>query len=251
MLAVEVIEDPAAAVVALDPVRSRLLSELAEPASAATLAGRLGIARQKINYHLRTLEEHHLVRVAEERTWGGLTERRMVATASSYIVSPVAMGAVAADPGRSTDRLSASYLIALAARIVREVKALLGRSEELDKRLPTLSVDTVIRFRSPADRAAFSRELAGAVTALAARYHDESAPGGGRIDWLWWRIRCREGRRDTFQGRLRSDYEREEGRVGTKVDCSRGRGGGDTGRGLGGYRYGARGLVVVRADGGG
>lgn len=52
MLAVEVIDDPAAAVVALDPTRSRLLSELAEPASAATLAGRLGIARQKINYHL-------------------------------------------------------------------------------------------------------------------------------------------------------------------------------------------------------
>src|SRR6267154_2034752 len=120
MLAVEVIDDPAAAVVALDPARSRLLSELAEPASAATLAGRLGIARQKINYHLRTLEEHQLVRVAEKRTWGGLTERLMVATASSYIVSPVAMGAVAADPGRSMDRLSASYLIALAARIVRE-----------------------------------------------------------------------------------------------------------------------------------
>jgi len=178
MLAVEVIDDPTAAVVALDPARSRLLSELAEPASAATLSGRLGIPRQKISYHLRTLEEHQLVRVAEERAWGGLTERLMLATASSYIVSPVAMGAVAADPGRSKDRLSASYLIALAARIVREVKALLGRSEELDKRLPTLSVDTVIRFRSAADRAAFSRELAGAVAGLAARYHDESAPGG-------------------------------------------------------------------------
>ena len=52
MLAVEVIDDPAAAAVALEPVRSRLLSELAEPASAATLAARLGIARQKVNYHL-------------------------------------------------------------------------------------------------------------------------------------------------------------------------------------------------------
>ena len=35
MLDVEVIEDPAAAAVALDPVRARLLAELAEPASAA------------------------------------------------------------------------------------------------------------------------------------------------------------------------------------------------------------------------
>ena len=98
MLAVEVIDDPAAAAVALDPVRSRLLSELAEPASAAALANRLGIPRQKINYHLRALESHDLVRVAEKRQWGGLTERRMVASAASYLVSPGAMGPVAADP---------------------------------------------------------------------------------------------------------------------------------------------------------
>ena len=178
MLALEVIEDPAAAVVALEPVRSRLLSELAEPASAATLATRLGIARQKVNDHLRALEAHQLVRVAEKRKWGGLTERMMVATAASYVISPGAMGAVAADPERKADRLSASYLIALAARIVREVKELLGRSEETDKRLPTLSLDTVIRFRSAVDRAAFSSDFTEAVAKLAARYHDASAPGG-------------------------------------------------------------------------
>ncbi len=175
---VEVIEDPAAATVALDPVRSRLLSELAEPASAAALAERLGLGRQKVNYHLRALEAHGLVRVAEKRKWGGLTERRLVATAASYMVSPGAMGPVATDPGRSADRLSASYLIALAARIVREVKQLLDRTEELDKRLPTLSLDTEIRFRSAADRAAFSQELTDAVMGLASRYHDASAPGG-------------------------------------------------------------------------
>src|SRR5260221_7222096 len=105
MLAVEVIDDPAAAVVALDPARSRLLAELAEPASAATLAGRLGMARQKINYHLRTLEQHRLVEVAEKRKLGGLTERLLVATAASYVVSPGAMGPVALDPCRAKDRL--------------------------------------------------------------------------------------------------------------------------------------------------
>src|SRR5215210_2879320 len=110
---VAVIDDPGAAIVALEPIRSRLLSELAEPASAATLATRIGMPRQKVNYHLRTLEAHQLVRVAEERQWGGLTERRMVATAASYVVSPSALGPAASDPGRSADRLSASYLIAL------------------------------------------------------------------------------------------------------------------------------------------
>src|SRR5262245_33594318 len=101
MLDVAVIDDPAAATVALDPVRSRLLAELMQPASAATLAERLGIARQKINYHLRTLEAHGLVEVAGKRQWGGLTERLMVATAASYLVSPIAMGPVATDPGRN------------------------------------------------------------------------------------------------------------------------------------------------------
>ena len=178
MLAIEVIANPAAAAAALEPVRSRLLSELAEPASAATLAGRLGIPRQKINYHLHALESHGLVRVAEKRRWGGLTERLLVATAASYVVSPSALGRAAADPDRTSDRLSANYLIALAARIVREVKDLLDRAKEANKRLPTLSVDTVVRFRSPADRAAFSEELAGTVAKLVSRYHDASVPGG-------------------------------------------------------------------------
>ncbi len=180
MLDVRVIEDPSAATVALDPVRSRLLSELRQPASAAALANRVGLARQKVNYHLRTLESHGLVRVASRKRWGGLTERRLVATASSYVVSPGALGPVAADPARGMDRLSASYLIALAARVVREVGQLLRRSEELDKRLATLSIDTEVRFRSTEDRAAFSSELTGAVAALVSRYHDESAPGGRR-----------------------------------------------------------------------
>ena len=178
MLDVEVIDDPAAAASALDPVRNRLLSELSEPASAATLAGRLGIARQKINYHLRALESHQLVEVAEKRQWGGLTERLLVATAASYIVSPGALGSVGSDTGRGRDRLSASYLIALAARIVREVGDLLRRSRETAKRLPTLSIDTEVRFRSAADRAAFTNALTETVTSLVSRYHDSSAPGG-------------------------------------------------------------------------
>ena len=185
VLDVEVIEDPAAATVALEPVRSRLLAELAQPASAAGLAARLGIPRQKVNYHLRALEAHRLVRVADTRQWGGLTERMLVATASSYMVSPAALGAIAPDPDPGParahariDRLSAAYLIALAARMVREVSDLVRRAREADKRLPTLSVDTEIRFRSAADRAAFTQELTGAINSLVARYHDAAAPGG-------------------------------------------------------------------------
>lgn len=178
MLDVHVIDDPAAAAVALEPVRSRLLAELGEPASAAALAVRVGIPRQKVNYHLRALEAHGLVRVADTRRWGGLTERRMVASAASYVVSPGAMGPAATDPRRRADRLSAGYLVALAARVVREVGGLMRGAQAADQHLATLSIDTEICFASPADRAAFTRELTQAVAALAARYHDEQAPGG-------------------------------------------------------------------------
>lgn len=178
VLDVEVIGDPAAAVSALDPIRGRLLAELAEPASAATLASRVGIARQKVNYHLRALEQHRLVTVAGERRWGGLTERLLVATASSYVVSPGALGPVAADPDRTTDRMSASYLIAVAARAVREVGDLWHAARDKRKRLATLTIDTAVTFRSAADRAAFTDDLARAVTSLVARYHDESDPRG-------------------------------------------------------------------------
>src|SRR6476659_1906349 len=178
MLDIQVIDDPAAATMALEPTRSRLLSELAAPASAATLATRIGLARQKVNYHLHALETHGLVRLAEERKWGGLTERLLVATAASYIVSPSALGPVAVDPNREVDRLSASYLIALGARIVREVGDLVRRAKDAGKRLATLAVDTEVRFRTPAERAAFTQELADAIAALVSKYHDESAPGG-------------------------------------------------------------------------
>jgi DNA-binding transcriptional ArsR family regulator len=175
VLDVEVIDDPAAAVVALDPVRAGLLAALGEPASAAELAGRTGLSRQKVNYHLRALEAHGLVTLAGERRWGGLTERRLVATATSYVVSPAALGAVATDPGRAADRMSARYLVALAARVVREVGTLARRAEAGHKRLATLGIDTEVAFADPAARAAFAEDLAAAVTALTARYH---ATGG-------------------------------------------------------------------------
>jgi hypothetical protein len=69
--------------------------------------------------------------------WGGLTERLLVATAASYVVSPGALGPVAADPSREVDRLSASYLIALGARVVRKVGDLVRRANEAGKRLAT------------------------------------------------------------------------------------------------------------------
>lgn len=177
MLDVDVIDDPAAAMAALDPVRSSILAILVEPGSSTTVAAALGMSRQQVNYHLRTLERHELVRLVEERPKRGLTERVMVATARAYVVSPSTFGERAADLAR-TDRLSSRYLIAVGARMVGEVAALARRAEEARKPLATMAIDSEIRFASAADRAAFTAELTSAVTALVAKYHDESATNG-------------------------------------------------------------------------
>lgn len=178
MQELEVIQEPGAAVVALDPVRARLLAELREPASATALAARVGLTRQKVNYHLRQLEAHGLVEPAGTRQWGGIVERLMVASAGAYLVSPDALGLAAGDPTRMRDRLSAAYVVALAARIVREVGGMAREAARLDTRLPVLGLDADVRFRSPADRAAFAEELTATVTRLVAKYHDADAPDG-------------------------------------------------------------------------
>jgi DNA-binding transcriptional ArsR family regulator len=177
VLEVDVIDEPEAAALALDPIRGRILAALATPGSAASVAQSVGLTRQKVNYYLRALEQHGLVEPFEQRHWGGLTERMLVATARSYVVSPAALGPVATDPARAGDRLSASYLVALGARVVQEVGELFRRARKSEQRLATLSIDSVISFKSPADRARFTDDLTKAVASLAARYHDESSPG--------------------------------------------------------------------------
>lgn len=178
MFDVAVIEDPAAAEVSLDPVRARLLAELAEPGSATMLAARVGLPRQKVNYHVKALERHGLVELVEERRKGNVTERVMRATAASYVISPAALAAVQPDPSRLPDRLSAHWLLAVASRLVRDVGDLITGATKARKRVATFALDGEVRFASAADRAAFAEELTKAVTALIGKYHDETAERG-------------------------------------------------------------------------
>ncbi len=178
MLDVAVIEDPAAAEASLDPIRSGILAALAEPGSATMLATRLGLPRQKVNYHLKELERHGLVELETERRKGNVTERVYRATAASYVISPSALGAVSPDPSRSPDQLSARWLLALGARLVQEVGTLLAGARRAQRNVATFGIDAQVRFASAADRAAFTEELAQAVASLVSRYHDESAANG-------------------------------------------------------------------------
>jgi hypothetical protein len=130
-----------------------------------------------VNYHLRALEAHGLVELAEERVWGGITERFVRRSARHLVVAPDVLQRTASDPNEVADRLSAAYLIAVNARTVSEVGAIAASSAATGTRVPTLTVDTVIGFNSPEDRAAFATDLQSAVAALVARYHhDDGRP---------------------------------------------------------------------------
>jgi len=108
--------------------------------------------------------------------WGGITERFLRRSARHLVVAPDVLQPTATDPGQVADRLSAAYLIAVNARAVSELGAI-TRSVPDGTRVPTLTVDTVIGFASPDDRAAFAAELQAAITSLAARYHhDDGRP---------------------------------------------------------------------------
>lgn len=174
---VEVVRDLGRAAALLDPERVRLLAALVEPDSASGLARRLGVPRQRLNYHLRALESAGYLELVEQRRKGNFLERVVRATARSFLISPDVIGALGADPAVVRDRFSASYLIALAARTIREVAALRARADAARKRLATLSLDTEIAFATARERNAFAEELANEVARLATKYHAPDADG--------------------------------------------------------------------------
>lgn len=157
----------------LEPTRLRIVRELAEPDSATGLAKRLNLPRQRVNYHLRELEKHGLVRLVEERRRRNCTERIVQATARSYLISPAALAELGSEPEIVRDRFSWSYLVSLAARAIRELAVLRRRADKTKQKVATLAIETEVRFASPDALRGFSEELANHIAGLAAKYHDE------------------------------------------------------------------------------
>lgn len=177
----DVIRDPATAAAMLEPSRLRLLSELAEPASATELAKRLNQPRQRLNYHLRELEKAGLVELVEERRKGNCLERVVRASARAYLVSPEVLGELGADPARVQDRVSSAYLVAVSAETIREVGELRGRAERAGKKLATFTLQTEVRFADADSMQAFAQELSEAVAGLVAKHHAGEGDDRGRL----------------------------------------------------------------------
>lgn len=176
--AIELIADPEIAAAALQPARLEILEALREPDSAAGIARRLGLPRQRVGYHLKELERRGLVRHVEDRRRGNCVERVVQATARYYVVSPSALGPVGADPAAVRDRFSSAYLIAVAARTLRELATMQTRARSAGKKIPTLTLQADVRFANPASQNGFAEELANAFATLIAKYHDGAAEGG-------------------------------------------------------------------------
>jgi DNA-binding transcriptional ArsR family regulator len=166
------------AAVLLRPLRASILEMLAEPQTAATVARRLSVARQKVGYHLKELEKQGLVELVEERRSGNCVERVVRATSRAYLVSAEALGSLAQGALEATDRFSAAYVVAVASRAIRELAHMRRAADEAGKRLATLTLETEIRFASAAERGSFAEELAQEMARLTAKYHDASAPRG-------------------------------------------------------------------------
>ena len=176
--AVHVIDEGGAATSALHPLRLEILSELAEPESAAGLARRIGVPRQQVNYHVRQLEEKGLVKFVGERRVRNCVERLVQAVGRSYMINPAALGGLGADPERIEDKASAGYLLAVASQMIQDLAGLQHRSGQGDPDALTLALRTDIRFKSREAQTAFAAELAEEVARLVAKYHSERASKG-------------------------------------------------------------------------
>lgn len=162
----------------LNPLRRSILTALAAPGSATTVADSIGVRRQLVNYHLRVLERAGLVEEVGQRQRRGLTERLVRATAAHYLVAPDAIAQLGGSPQDVSDRFSASYQVAVAARTIREVAALAALARKAGKPLTTLSLDTEVCFETPAAREAFGNELVTSMNRLVAKYHRDSSATG-------------------------------------------------------------------------
>ena len=169
--AVHVIDEGGAATSALHPLRLEILSELAEPESAAGLARRIGVPRQQVNYHIRQLEDQGLVKLVGERRVRNCIERLVQAVGRSYMISPAALGELGADPERIEDKTSAGYLLAVASQMIRDLAGLQRRTGHPDNDARTLALRADIRFKSRAAQTAFAAELTEEVARLVTKYH--------------------------------------------------------------------------------
>src|SRR4029078_12949911 len=118
----------------------RVLGEMRQPESATSLAPRLGLSRQTLNYHLRELEREGFLEVVEERPRRGCVERLLKVTSRAFVVHPALLGALADAPHQARDRFSSAFLLATASGLIRDVALLTQRAPLGEQRMACVTM---------------------------------------------------------------------------------------------------------------
>ena len=164
-----VIDDPDTVVEVLTPFRRRLLSLLDQPRSATGLAGMLDTSRQRVNYHLRALEDADLVELVEERPRRGVTERFLRRRADVVLVDPLAFTGAALQ-GR--DRVGITGLVATAGDLVAQAASVAAGATAAGTRVAVATLDTEVVVATPAAMRAMLDDIATVIAT-----HASAGPG--------------------------------------------------------------------------
>jgi biotin operon repressor len=179
METVSVVADAPRAAIALKPLRVQVLRAAQAPASATTIAASLGLSRQVVNYHVRTLAAAGFLRRAGRQRKRGLVEQKYVVTARAFLVAPDVLGPLDAGPAESAQRSSVAYLLMLAARMQKETAHAWRTAQKQGKQVPVLTLDSEIAFATPSQRAQFAQALTDAVTQVVAAHTSPITPNEG------------------------------------------------------------------------
>ncbi len=169
----------------LHPLRLRILDALREPDSAAGLARRFRMPRQKMNYHVRELARAHFLERAGQRRRRNMIERRYRTTAQGYVLSPELLGRMGLPREPAQDVVSAAYLLGRMALAQAELVRASREAATQRERLTTLSVSAELRFESAEQRAKFAAELRRSIMDVIGRFASphtmaDGSAGAGR-----------------------------------------------------------------------
>ena len=175
---VEVLDAAETAAVVLDPARLKILAALRDPDSSAGVARSLGLPRQRVGHHVRALEAAGLLTYVGERKKRNCVERLLQASARTYVLAPQLLGDLGLSPVEAPDRFSSTSLLAAASRVIEEVSALRPTAEAAGKKLPTLTLQSEVRFASARSQNEFLEALVGSFSELVTRHHRPDAAAG-------------------------------------------------------------------------
>ena len=182
MKTVETLTSPRrAACILLHPLRPQILAQAREPVSASELARRLGQPRQRVNYHVRQLAREGLLQAVGQRRRRNMVEQQYQASARAYVMAAGVLGEAAHSAAVTQDAAAAEQLLALCGRAQHDLAQLIDAADDAGVRVRTVSMHGAVSFASAVQRAAFMRELTGAINGVVARYTDAGAGGAFRF----------------------------------------------------------------------